>query len=379
MSIEDTDLFGEKVRVTADSVLAQRFIFPPFSVLNAREGSWQERKRRWIGLGIQSELGRGAAPGGSPLPAADYSNGERGNGAGKAIEGTAKAKGLTWGMTDMDALRRREKGAQKPAYSRGGGEIGERMAAIQETGTSIFDPVVCEIAYSWFCPPGGAILDPFAGGSVRGIVAGILGRSYLGVDLREEQIEANIVQGQTLLPREAQENVQWIAGDSLKVIPGLTQDAGYDMVFSCPPYGDLEVYSDRPDDLSNMPDDKFDELYAAIIKAAVARLKPNRFAMFVVGNYRNKKGHLRDLSGLTIRAFEAAGAPYYNELILLTSIGSLPVRVGLAWNSSRKIGRTHQAALVFVKGDAKLAAQAMGQSGKVEGIKGKAEDVDLRD
>jgi hypothetical protein len=44
----------------------------PFSVLNAREGWWQARKDAWIALGIRSELGRDAIPGGSPYPAADY-------------------------------------------------------------------------------------------------------------------------------------------------------------------------------------------------------------------------------------------------------------------------------------------------------------------
>jgi hypothetical protein len=39
--------------------LADRFGVPPFSVLNAREGWWQNRKRAWIALGIKSELGRG--------------------------------------------------------------------------------------------------------------------------------------------------------------------------------------------------------------------------------------------------------------------------------------------------------------------------------
>lgn len=39
--------------------LASRFGVPPFSVLNAREGWWQERKRAWLALGIRSELGRG--------------------------------------------------------------------------------------------------------------------------------------------------------------------------------------------------------------------------------------------------------------------------------------------------------------------------------
>jgi hypothetical protein len=41
------------------ATLAERFLVPPFSVLNAREGWWQERKAAWIGLGIESELGRG--------------------------------------------------------------------------------------------------------------------------------------------------------------------------------------------------------------------------------------------------------------------------------------------------------------------------------
>ncbi len=48
--------------------LAERFGIPPFSVLDARKGWWQDRKRAWIDLGIRSELGRGAAPGGSPRP-----------------------------------------------------------------------------------------------------------------------------------------------------------------------------------------------------------------------------------------------------------------------------------------------------------------------
>jgi len=46
---------GEQARKT----LAEEFVIPPFSVLDARQGYWQERKRAWIGLGIRSEIGRG--------------------------------------------------------------------------------------------------------------------------------------------------------------------------------------------------------------------------------------------------------------------------------------------------------------------------------
>jgi ParB-like nuclease family protein len=51
---------------SAPITLADRFMIPPFTVLNAREGWWQDRKRQWIALGIKSELGRGEAtpPGG---------------------------------------------------------------------------------------------------------------------------------------------------------------------------------------------------------------------------------------------------------------------------------------------------------------------------
>lgn len=51
----------------ADSVLpkgslADRFLIPPFSVFNAREGWWQDRKKTWLAIGIKSELGRGGNP-----------------------------------------------------------------------------------------------------------------------------------------------------------------------------------------------------------------------------------------------------------------------------------------------------------------------------
>ena len=39
--------------------LADRFVVPPFTVLDARQGYWQDRKRQWLGVGIQSEIGRG--------------------------------------------------------------------------------------------------------------------------------------------------------------------------------------------------------------------------------------------------------------------------------------------------------------------------------
>jgi hypothetical protein len=75
---------------------------------------------------------------------------------------------------------------------------------------------------------------------------------------------------------------------------------------------------------------------------------------------RDKKGNYYNFVGDTIDAFKQAGVNYYNEAILITSIGTLPIRAGKAFSTSRKLGKTHQNVLIFVKGDGKKAAQACG-------------------
>jgi hypothetical protein len=58
-ALHGNDLFGAPIEKKHTSKLGDEFLIPPFSVLSAREGWWQERKRAWLALGIQSELGRG--------------------------------------------------------------------------------------------------------------------------------------------------------------------------------------------------------------------------------------------------------------------------------------------------------------------------------
>lgn len=224
------------------------------------------------------------------------------------------------------------------------------------SGTSIFDPVICEIAYRWFCPSDGMVLDPFAGGSVRGIVASRLGRGYVGIELRSEQVEANRAQ----LHLAGQPAPEWRQGDS-RNIAALAGDVEADLIFSCPPYWDLEVYSEDPADLSNMGKEEFFAAQAAIIRDAVGRLRENRFAVWVIGDVRDTSGFYANLPGRTIEAFEAAGMRFYNDAILVTAVGSLPIRAGRQFEASRKLGRTHQNVLVFIKGDPKKATEACGQ------------------
>jgi len=75
---------------------------------------------------------------------------------------------------------------------------------------------------------------------------------------------------------------------------------------------------------------------------------------------RGKGSIYRNFVGDTIRAFTDAGASYYNEAILVTQVGSLAIRAAEAFTKSRKLGKTHQNVLIFIKGDAKAATAACG-------------------
>jgi hypothetical protein len=316
--LHGVDLFGETLKPKASGPVADKFGFPPFSVLDARGGDWQERKRAWLALGIESEVGRDTG--------------------GNFGEGVGGAKSIV-------------KGVQGHITAGTAPEVRERFEQCG-TGASIFDPVLCECLIRWFCPKGGQIVDPFAGGSVRGIVSGIMGRKYWGCDLRAEQVAANAAQAALIAPVQAPE---WVCGDSKETVPSAPEA---DFVFSCPPYGDLEEYSDDPRDLSRMDWEGFLLAYAAIIDNAVKRLKANRFAAFVVGDFRDKRGFYRDFVSNTIFAFKMAGAEFYNEGILVTSVGSACMRVTKQFAAGRKFAKTHQNVLVFCKGDWKAAADA---------------------
>ena len=306
----------EHESLTNPKKLSDRFIIPPFSVLDTKQGAWQQRKNYWLSLGIKSEIGRDSM-------ALNFSSGIKDS---SVVSGS----GLNWSESTKDMVAK---------------------IAGKSDGVSIFDPVLCELAYQWFNVPNGKILDPFAGGSVRGIVAAKLGFEYLGNDLSEKQIIANRSNATEVL-KEAELYPTWTNGDSLNID---TIAKGYkaDMIFSCPPYADLEVYSEAKEDISNMPYKQFIEVYNQIIKKSCDQLKEDRFAVFVVGDVRDKKGFYQNFVSDTIMAFWNCGVILYNEMVLLNSVGNAGMRAAKTFNGGRKVIKVHQNVLVFYKGNPK--------------------------
>ena len=275
----------------ANASLNDRFVVPPFSILDTRKGYWQTRKKMWREL-----IGD----------------------MGESRENT-----LADGETNC-------------------------MASINK-GVSLFDPVLSEIMAKWFTPEVGAkIFDSFAGDTQKGLVFGQCGYEFTGIELRQEQVDINnrVLDGRDL-------SVRYICDDGQNVAQHVDAES-QDLLFSCPPYFDLEHYSDLENDASNQKSyDDFIQILRNAFTAAISCLKENRFAVIVVGDIRDKStGFYYDFCGDIKRIFKDGGMCLYNECILVEPIGTLPKRVQ-RYMYNRKIGKCHQNILIFYKGNPK--------------------------
>lgn len=120
------DLLNPPAPPAPGGSLAEKFGVPPFSVLRAAEGWWQNRKAAWLALGIQSELGRGANAldmsaqvAGITDPAEiEKWNEARRKGVGVGANTPHEGKGMAAGLI---AVRAGQKARRKPNAAIGGG------------------------------------------------------------------------------------------------------------------------------------------------------------------------------------------------------------------------------------------------------------------
>ena len=278
----------------ATGALSEKFLIPPFSVLDAKQGRWQERKKHWLeALGDLAETREGT-----------LAKGER------------------------------------------------NVLMMYGSGVSSFDPVVSELMYSWFLPKDSRrILDPFAGSLARGGVAAIRGDDYTGIEIRPDQVAFN---EKKLGAIETKGSARFITGNALDLEKLVPAGETFDLIFTCPPYYDLEVYSTDKEDLSAKKSyAEFMVEYTEIFRQAVARLKPNRFAIVVIGDIRDEKGRYRNFVRDNISMFESLGLSLYNEAIYLQALATAPHRAERNMRK-RKVVKVHQNILTFYQGDPDL-------------------------
>lgn len=318
--------------------IADRYLEPPFTALNARSGRWRAREGLW-----KAWLGY------PPLP-------------------RPRQRAIADPPFQLYNLK---KSIRDDLTT---GEVAERWTAPpwQADHRSLFDPYLCELIYRWFCPPRGAVLDPFAGAATRGAVAAALGLRYVGVDLSAEQVEANerwwgrlvggspggsprpLPTGLGLGDRPTGE-ARWVQGDAREL--DRLVEGRFDLVFTCPPYHDLERYTDDPRDLSNCPTyEDFLSSLAAAFRAALSRLRDDRFVVVVVGDARRQGGdgrryELHPIVADTVKTLQSLGVLPWNHAVVATEAGYAALKMGVTFEASRKMPVTHSHVLVGWKGD----------------------------
>ena len=180
--------------------------------------------------------------------------------------------------------------------------------------TSAFDPVLTEILYKWNAAT--KVIDPFAGGSTRGFIAASMGIGYTGIDLSPNQIEADIEQTKHLQPTP-----EYIVGDS-EIMLGEIKDCDYNLGIACPPYYNLEQYSNSERDLSNLSKEEFDSKLQRITKNTLDKICETGRMVFVTGNVRDELGYYCDLRQTVGNIMERLEWRLFNELILVNHVGT---------------------------------------------------------
>ena len=229
------------------------------------------------------------------------------------------------------------------------GHTGSRAGTMRQDHDSVYTsthstfpaPLVEWILLRYAGPAGGRILDAFAGGPPRALVSSLMGYSYVGFEIRQVQIDENI----KLLTELGLGNVKYILGDGRFLEAEMPQ---FDFALTCPPYYDLEQYSDLDTDLSNASTYwEFNASMSMCAHAHLKHMKPGAFVCIVVGPFRDKRtGELIDFPAHTVQNFREAGFIYHQQIVLSKNFASAAKRSTNAW-LGKKLVPCHEFLLVF--------------------------------
>ena len=216
----------------------------------------------------------------------------------------------------------------------------DRRHGVNNGKCSVFNPQLAQMILAAYAPMNGKIYDPFGGGGTRGYIATKMGYDYTGVEIREEEYNRVLAQ-----MKEWNLNFKFILADSVKYSP----NESFDFIYTCPPYYDLEAYSDMEEDLSNAPSYmEYLNMLQKVLKNCYDVLKKDSFAVFVVGNFRNKKGELEHLNGDLITKAKEVGFKLWDELIWMGASNVALTRCG-KFEKNRKSVRMHEYIIILKK------------------------------
>lgn len=226
---------------------------------------------------------------------------------------------------------------------------------------SVLDPVACEVILRFFMPINGKkVYNPFGGGVQFGFVTGDCGYEYLSSEIRQNQTDANNAICQDF------KNVKWHRSDSAQFKPS----EKYDLVFTCPPYYQVEDYLDydgKPPvgELNSIPTyEQFRDTLFQGYKNAIESLNDNCFFVVMTGDSRDKKGAYYGCEAEHEIFFKEQGLHIYNKIVYLECEFTRLAHAKRTLHY-RKFPKREQKILVFFKGDMQTIKESFVNIGRL--------------
>jgi len=158
-------------------------------------------------------------------------------------------------------------------------------------GLSTFPPGLARFIVDYYSEKGETILDPCAGHNSRMQVTYEMGRNYIGYDVSKEFMKFNrevesIITGKSdqALMFTPKETITLREQTSEKLVEN---DSSIDMIYTSPPYWDIEYYGEEPEQLGfGRTYTEFMSGIQKILDECHRVLKPERYCIFNINDFR---------------------------------------------------------------------------------------------
>jgi DNA modification methylase len=213
--------------------------------------------------------------------------------------------------------------------------------AIKELKMSEFHAGVAENIIRFWSLPGARVIDPFAGRATRAVVTTKLGREYYGYEITPNTYKRALNHFE-----KHNINPTLYKADGCKL--EYTKDDFADLVFTCPPYYNIEQYESCEGQLSDIKDyDTFMDNMNECAKNVKRVLKEGAWAIFVVADFRINC-ELKSFSSDLIQKFKNNNMIHW-DTIIMENISPFATLTAYQAACKRYVPKTHEYILVFRK------------------------------
>ena len=241
-----------------------------------------------------------------------------------------------------DSSKRGDEHQTRAGSFYGGGAFSEKSLYRGKVTASIFSPMVTQWILNMFAPPPPAnIYDPFGGGGTRAMLSAASGFRYLGVEIRQEEVD----EVRRRIAQAGLEHADVFLGDSRdQQLP----DNWGQFLITCPPYFNMERYGGPAGDLSMS--DTYEEFLGGldvVVETSAKILRPGSLSCWVIGLHRDDDGTLLPMHHHLARIHKRHGFRHQEEVILSQVNNGALQRVGNFERGSHRLVRTHEYLEVF--------------------------------